>query len=87
MEEYISTINQAFNLGLWIQLNTKLEVNLRMAGGLDFATLDIWNGKERIVEFELDSFSQKSKERVELELKRLIAQLLEIKNNTHYTLE
>ena len=84
MEEELPILKQAFSLCLWLQMNTKLETTIFLDGKIDVVEILVKHGEDTLVDFMLESFSKKSNERVILELNRLIAQLLVLKNTEHY---
>jgi hypothetical protein len=84
MEEELPMVKQLFNLCLWLQLNTKLVTSVILNGELDSIKVSILAGDKNIIDFTLESFSKKSEERINIELKLIISQLIELKKDEHF---
>lgn len=86
MEE-LPKIKQAFNLVVWLQINTKLKVHFNFDGTCDKIDIEIYNGDERLIDFKLEAVVKKSQERIKREAELLVVQLLELKNDEHYQMQ
>lgn len=86
MEEDLPILKQVFNLCLWLQMNTKLESIITLDGKSDILDIKVFANEKKLIDFELVALTKKSGERVVIELKLIVAQLIELKNNKHYQL-
>lgn len=84
MEEDLPILKQVFNLLLWLEINTKLSMNLFLNGKEDFMEIKVYAGEKTIIDFTLESFSKKTEERINIELKLVIVQLIDLKNDKHF---
>jgi len=83
MEE-LPILKQVFNLCLWLQFNTKLETIISLNGKTDIMNIEIHAGEKPIIDFTLEAFTKKSEGRINIELKLIVAQLIELKNDDHF---
>ena len=83
MEE-LAILRQAFSICVWLEMHTKLKTILFLNGKEDLFRVEVFLGEEQLIDFKLESVTKKNEVRVEHEIKLLIAQLLELKNNEHY---
>jgi len=77
-------VKQAFNLIVWLQINTKLKTHFNFDGTSDKLEIEVYNGDEQLVDFNLESVLKKSEDRITREVELLVVQLLELKNNEYY---
>jgi len=83
MEE-LPKIKQAFNLLVWLQLNTKLKTHFNFDGTCDLITFEVYSGEEQLIDFKIEAVMKKSQDRIKREADLLVVQLLELKNDEHY---
>ena len=84
MQEELPIVKQVFNLCFWLQKNTKLNVMFSMDGSTDEINISIKAGEKEIIAFTLESFTKKSEERINIEFKLLVPQLIQLKNDEHF---
>jgi len=77
-------VKQAFNLIVWLQLNTKLKTHFNFDGTSDKIEMEVYNGEEQLINFKLNAVVNKSEERISREVELIVVQLLELKNDEHY---
>jgi hypothetical protein len=83
MEEF-PKIKQAFNLLVWLQLNTKLKTHFNFDGTCDLITFEVYNGDESLIDFKIEAVLKKSQDRIKREAELLVVQLLELKSDEYY---
>ena len=82
--EDLPILKQVFSLCLWLQTNTKLRTLMIMDGKNDVTSIEVYAGEKPIIDFKLEAFSKKSEERINIELKLIVTQLVELKNDKHF---
>lgn len=82
--EDLPLLKQIFSLCLWLQFNTKLDTEIILYGKEDTMLVYVHNQNDILIDFKLEAITKKSIERINIEVKLLIVQLLELKNNNHY---
>jgi hypothetical protein len=83
MEE-LSIVKQSINLLLWLEMHTKLNINLTLNGKEDFMEIKVYASEKTIIDFKVEALSKKTEERINIELKLIVVQLIELKNDKHF---
>jgi len=87
MDDRLSKYTQVLSLSLWINFNTKLHSICNFNGVNDSLIVSVKDKEEFLVQEKIENISKKSIERIDLELKPIINQLIHLKQTDEYHIE
>lgn len=79
MKQFNLYFNQICNICIWLNNNTKVDANVIYDGKDGLFHIDISENNDAIYAHEIEGLNVKSEERINLEMKRLVEYLLNIK--------
>ena len=77
-------VKQAFNIIVWLQMNTKLKTHFNFDGTNDVIEIEVYHREDQLINFKIDAVVKKSEDRIKREVELVVVQLLELKNDEHY---